>query len=194
MAFIEALGERVRREFIPITAAAASKASADRAQSLGIQVVPLETLGTVDLAVDGADRVDPRGTLIKGGGAALVRERLIIASARQVFILVDASKPVDRLQDVVVPLAILPFGWRQTLVRLQDAVAQVSLREHAGQPVMTDDGLFVADARIHDLTDPEGWHVRLKMVPGVVDTGIFTGYEPQVWVSHGTGDGPQRWA
>ncbi len=191
-AFIEALGERNKREPLGLTVAAASKASEMMVRGQGITVVPLETLTSLDLAVDGADKVDLSGVLIKGGGAALVRERLIIAASERTLILVDKGKLMNTFHQVSIPVAMIPYGWRQTLSRLSRLSGGASLRTLLTGPVVTDDGLYVADVKVDAIPDPEAWHRRFKMVEGVVDTGLFAGYATEVWVSDGTRTQPYR--
>lgn len=181
-AFIEALGSRHKREPVEVTVAAASQASGMKARQQGLTVVPLESLPFLDLAVDGADTVDERGVLIKGGGAALVRERLIIAASPRTLILVDEGKLVNAFHQVSVPLAIIPYGWRHTLDRLSRLTDGASLRASPAGPVVTDDGLYVVDVKVDAIPNPEEWHRRFKAVEGVVDTGLFVGYATEVWV------------
>lgn len=188
-AFVDAVGERAHRERVKLTAVVASLMSAQRCQEVGIQVVPLETVDHLDLVVDGADAVDEAGSLIKGGGAALVRERLIMRSARQAWVLVDQSKVVPQFHDVVVPLAVIPYGWRQTMSRLE-RIGVSRLRTDDGRPILTDDGLYIVDLRVPVIDDPHAWHRHLKMEDGVVDTGLFAGYPVTTWVS----DGQRVWS
>ncbi len=184
-AFIDALGERIREKPFSCLAVAASESSARLAEGAGLRVVPLETVATIDFAVDGADAVDVHGTLIKGGGAALVRERLIIAVAQQSLILVDDSKPMTTFENVTIPLAVIPFGWSNTRSRLQREAAAVTLRLAGESPKLTDDGLYILDAQFDVIEDAGALHRRLKLIDGVVDTGLFVGYRPVVWVSDG---------
>ncbi|NMP21459.1 ribose-5-phosphate isomerase RpiA [Sulfobacillus harzensis] len=185
-AFIQALA-RYRQEVpMPLTITAASHASEEQARQLGLDVVPLESLEHVDLAVDGADAVDAHGALIKGGGAALVRERLVIAAARHTMILVDSSKVMNAFKRVRLPIAIIPFGWRQTLSRLNGlGVGTASLRRKGEGPVVTDDGLYIADLAIGNIAVPDMLHHELKRIDGVVDTGLFLDYPTAIWVSDG---------
>lgn len=184
-AFIDALAARFRRGRFPLACAAASESSAARARAAGLPVQVPEALGELDLAVDGADQVNPAGVLIKGGGAALVRERLVMSQARQTLILVDSRKLMVAFEGVTVPVAILPFAWPSTLARIKQLCPQSELRQDHGQPVATDDGLYLVDARVEHLSDPAAWHASLKMLAGVVDTGIFAGFSAEVRVSDG---------
>lgn len=184
-AFIGALGRREEAVKRSLCCAAASLESERQAREAGLIIKPLEDFSELDLVVDGADAVGPEGTLIKGGGAALVRERLLIAAAKRVQILLDATKPVGPLSNLVVPLAVVPFGWRLVKAAVAPQVDWVKLRTRAGKPQVTDDGLYVLDVHYGALDDPQSWHQNLKQLPGVVDTGIFFGYAPEIWMSDG---------
>lgn len=184
-AFIEALGARFRNSPFPLSCTAASRASGELAQQNGLPMIPIEQAGPLALAIDGADAVNGDGVLIKGGGAALVRERLVIQQAQRTLILIDESKLVHPFRHVVVPVAVIPFAWPATETRLQQISSGVRLRQSQGQPVVTDDGLYVFDAAVEDLTRPMDWHQAAKMIPGVVDTGVFSGFRHEVWVSNG---------
>lgn len=184
-AFIAAL----QRRKIAVVCTAASSASESRARQAGLIVQALPALSELDLAVDGADAVGPNGVLIKGGGAALVRERLVIAAAQRTLILIDAGKPVGALRNVIVPVAVIPFGWTVVQRRLHELADAVDLRRVEGSPVVTDDGLYVLDAYFSLLAYPEQVHRAFKVIEGVVDTGIFVGYRTEIWAS----DGDQVW-
>jgi ribose 5-phosphate isomerase A len=184
-AFIDALGARFRRERFSLACVAASESSAARARAVGLPVQPPEAVEHLDLAVDGADQVNPAGVLIKGGGAALVRERLVMSQARQALILVDSRKLRAQFEAVTVPVAVLPFAWPATLARIKQWCPEAELRRDHGQPVVTDDGLYLVDAPVERLSNPAARHAWLKMLPGVVDTGIFAGFSVDVRVSDG---------
>jgi len=185
MAFIDALGKRVGDRAKTITCVVASRASEERARSMGLTVIPLESVSMIDFSVDGADAVNPDHVLIKGGGAALVRERLIIASAESTLILVDGSKPCTIFENVCVPVVVIPFGWSFTRDRLREFSYRVTLRCLGQEPFVTDDGLYILDAQFEKISDPKSLHRTLKMLDGVVDTGLFVGYHSTVWVSDG---------
>ncbi len=191
-AFIDALGERIREFGLEVVCVAASVESERHARAQGLKVESLDTIPEVDLAVDGADAVSPDRVLIKGGGAALVRERLVIASAGSTLILVGDDKPTGPFYHVTVPIAVVPFGWayvRDCVRRLTD---HVELRRQESLPVVTDDGLYLLDAHFDEVRDPIGLHQALKLTEGVVDTGIFAGYQPEVWISDGVAVWPLR--
>lgn len=189
-AFIEALGRRVAEEGLDVTCTAASSVSERLAAHYGMTVIPLTEARDLDLAVDGADAIGTEGVLIKGGGAALVRERLVIASARHRLILVDDSKPIGPLHNVSVPIAVIPFGWTYVMAQVLTFAAQVTLRTLEAKPIVTDDGLYVLDAQFANLSDPLAMHQSLKLIEGVADTGIFAGYNPEIWVGNAQTEWP----
>ena len=150
-----------------------SNRTRDLATGLGIPLVDLDRIDRVDLVIDGADEVDPRFSLIKGHGGALVREKLLAEAASRVVIVVDQTKLVETLGRSPVPVEILPFGWRQTLRRITAVGVTAAPRMIAGALFVSDNGNYVADCRLGGLRDPLTWHERLKRITGVVETGIF---------------------
>ncbi|MHB8718675.1 MAG: ribose-5-phosphate isomerase RpiA [Candidatus Dormibacteria bacterium] len=186
--FIEAVGRRVR-EGLRVSGVATSTASATLAAAHGIPLTELDARG-VDLAVDGADRVDPDLRLIKGLGGALLREKVVAAAATRFVVVVDDSKLVAHLAGTV-PVEVLTFGWRHTLELLGDCGADFRLRMAAGGPVMSDNANLIADGRFEAaIADPEGLAARLDAVPGVVGHGLFLGMADHLIV--GAGDGSTR--
>lgn len=165
---------------------AASLQSEEHLRSLGLEVADIDTVERVEFSVDGADAVNERHDMIKGGGASLVRERLVLSRAERALILVDASKPCPSFVSVTVPVAILPFSWRATFIRLQRYSENLRLRKKGNAPLVTDDGLYIADLPFERIDDPGQLHQQLKMLEGVVDTGIMVGYDTTVWVSDGS--------
>ena len=143
---------------------ATSERTEHAARELGLPVEPFDTLTRLDLAIDGADEVAPDRWLIKGGGGAHTREKVVAAAAERFVVIVDESKLVDRLTWAV-PVELLPFGLAATLERLGDA----QVRD--GAPPSPDGGV-IADVRA-DLSDPATLAARLSSTPGVVDHGLF---------------------
>jgi ribose 5-phosphate isomerase A len=143
---------------------ATSDATERRARELGLPVEPFDRLTTLDLAIDGADEVAPDRWLIKGGGGAHTREKVVAAAAERFVVIVDESKVVDALSWPV-PVELLPFGLAATLERLGDATVR------ADTPPSPDGGV-IADVRA-DLSDPRALAARLDATPGVVDHGLF---------------------
>lgn len=179
-AFIHALGKAVK-EGLRITGVPTSDASADLARKLGIPIVPEPT--TLDVAVDGADEVDPQLDLVKGFGGALVREKIVAAAARRFIVLVGEEKLVKvlggrgRLPVEVVPFAV-PFVTR----RLTEMGHPPTLRPKDGKPWVTDNGNLILDAAVTTIPDPAKLDRTLLDIPGVVGTGLFVGMAHLVMV------------
>jgi ribose 5-phosphate isomerase A len=179
-AFIHALGRAVR-EGLRVTGVPTSEASASLARSLGIPLV--EQPVALDVAVDGADEVDPQLDLVKGFGGALVREKIVAAAARRFIVLVGAEKLVKvlggrgRLPVEVVPFAV-PFCTR----RLTELGYPPVVRQQDGRPFVTDNGNLILDATVHAIPDPGRLDRTLLDIPGVVGTGLFVGMAHAVLV------------
>jgi ribose 5-phosphate isomerase A len=183
--FIAAAGRRVG-EGMRLRGVPTSRASEALAAEHGIPVVELDE-GGVDLAVDGADAVDRRLRLIKGAGAALLREKIVAAAARRFVVVVDESKLRDPLGGAL-PVEIATFGHRATLAMLRRAGAEFALRRDAeGRPVVTDNGNLVADGEFESIGEPEALASRLDAVPGVVGHGLFCGMAGLVLVARRDG-------
>jgi ribose 5-phosphate isomerase A len=174
--FLAALAERVAGG-LHVTAVPTSKRVAEMAARLGIPVAALEGVPRVDLTVDGADEIQARGLgLIKGGGGALLREKLVATASARVCIIADRSKLVSRLGERwAVPVVVVPFGWRQTTDRIRQLGCEPSLRLVDGSPLVTDDGLHILDCRFGPIADLERLAATLKAVTGVVEHGLFVG-------------------
>ena len=179
-AFIHALGKAVK-EGLRVTGVPTSDASANLARTLGIPLI--EQPVTLDVAVDGADEVDPRLDLVKGFGGALVREKIVAAAARRFIVLVGEEKLVKvlgargRLPVEVVPFAV-PFVTR----RLTELGYPPVVRPKDGKPWVTDNGNLILDATVHAITDPAGLDRTLREIPGVVGTGLFVAMAHRVLV------------
>ncbi|HEY7255831.1 MAG TPA: ribose-5-phosphate isomerase RpiA [Solirubrobacterales bacterium] len=154
-----------RRGLDGIRCVATSVATEEQARDLGIPVEEFASLSSLDIAIDGADQVTPDGWLIKGGGGAHLREKIVAAAARRFVVIVDSSKPVDSLS-APVPLELFAFGLPSTLARLGPAV---ELRDAPPSP----DGGVIADYRGADLSDPAVLAARLEADPGVAAHGLF---------------------
>ncbi len=179
--FIEAVGARVA-DGLQVAAVATSLASAALAAR---QRIPLMELGAagVDLAVDGADTVDPDLRLLKGMGGALVRERIVAAAASRFVVVADESKLRSHLAGFV-PVELLVFGWHHTMTLLDQTGASFELRlDSAGEPLRSDNGNLIADGAFEPIADPEGLAARLDAIPGVVGHGLFLGMADLVIVA-----------
>lgn len=189
--FIEKLGMRIKEEELDIMGIPTSYQSFFLARDWNIPVTTLEE-HDVDLAVDGADEVDPAMNLIKGGGAAHTLEKIVDYSADQFIVIVDDSKMVETLGKFPVPVEVIPVASRIVSQILEDMGAATSIRmaEKKDGPVITDNGNFVIDAEFGILNDPEELEIELNSIPGVVENGIFSGVVDQVFV--GTPEGIKK--
>ncbi len=168
------LGRRLREgELSGIRAVPTSEATALLAHELGIPLVELEP-GGVDLAIDGADEIAPDLSLIKGLGGALLREKIVEASAKNFIVIADYSKKVPQLGRGVVPVEIVRFGYRATLHALAQ-LGQPTLRMDGEEFFYSDGGNLIADVRFGPIPDPTRLEAQLKRIPGVVETGLFLG-------------------
>ena len=180
-AFIALLGERVRDglDIVGVPTSEATHAAATRA---GIRLATLEEIPQLDLTVDGADEVDSQLRLVKGGGAALLREKIVACASRHMVVIADAAKRVATLGAFPLPIEVNAFGLAATRIAVEDAIARagckgaVALRlEPTGAPLLTDGGHHILDARLGAIPDPEALSAALWAVPGVVEHGLFLG-------------------
>lgn len=173
---IEAIGERLASgDLRGVVGVATSDASEALAREVGIPVEPLDPR-PLDLAIDGADEIDPRLNLIKGLGGALLREKLTEVQARRLVIIADHTKVVTRLgEKAPLPIEIARFGFLSTIERLRALVPGGRLRQPGAQPYVTDNGNYIYDAQLPASFDPAGLERQLKGTLGVVETGFFLG-------------------
>ena len=183
-AFIHELALRLRKG-LRVRGIPTSQASADLAIKLGIPLTSLEQSPTIDVDVDGADEVDPQGNLIKGYGGALVRERIVAASARRFVVLVGSEKLVPQLGSRgKLPLEVVPFALptcRQALARMG---FEAEVRHDGTRPWLSDNGNPILDCRIPLLDDPLAVEATLRAIPGVVGSGLFLGMRPTIVIQH----------
>ena len=189
--FVEALGERVQSEGLRIRGVPTSNAAGALAARFGIPVVPLAPDALPDITVDGADQVDPHFHLIKGGGGALVQEKIVATSSKEMVVVADASKITDTLGAFPLPVAIIPYGWETTFDRLAAAFpnAPATLRRRTdGSVFVTDDGLYVLDVHFGPtITDPGALQAQLRTIVGVAESGLFVDIARRVIVGHEDG-------
>jgi len=180
-AFVALLGERVK-EGLDVVGVPTSEATRRQAEGLGIRLATLDELPELDLTIDGADEVDDGLRLIKGGGAALLREKIVACASRHMVVIADAAKHVPQLGAFPLPVEVNLFGLMATQRAVEAAVAAagctgpVDLRRSGdGGTVMTDGGHAILDARLGAIPDPEALGAALWAVPGVVEHGLFLG-------------------
>jgi ribose 5-phosphate isomerase A len=172
--FTEGVG-RLVAEGMKVRGVPTSRATAELAAASGIPVVE-DLVGPIDLAVDGADEVDPNLSLIKGRGGALFREKLVAAAAKRFVAVVDESKVVDRLGKGGLPVEVLPFLWRSTAERLAKLCTGLKVRGGEGAPYVTDNGNLILDLSFDGgIDDASELGLALKTIVGVVEHGLFVG-------------------
>lgn len=183
--FIRMLGERMRGSgddrLRRVRGVPTSRAAQALASELGIPLLPLSDTTRPDLTIDGADEVDPALNLIKGGGGALVQEKIVAVSSRRMVVVADAAKSVSRLGAFPLPVAVVPFGWETTRERIESAFGvSAALRQKDGAPVVTDDGMYLLDLPFGHIEDVPETERRMKDIIGVVEVGLFVGIASRV--------------
>lgn len=182
-AFVRAIGQRMRRG-LRIRGVPTSRATERLAAELGIPLVGFDQVSGVDLAVDGADEVDPDRHLIKGHGGALVRERVVAAAADRFLVLVGPEKLSPRLgAHQPVPVEVIPFAAPVVEREIARLGADAGLRRRAdGEPFVTDNGNWLLHARFPEIPDPAALRAEIGALPGVLDSGLFVGMADEVLV------------
>lgn len=179
--FVELLGGKVRSG-LKVVCVPTSEATRSQAAALGIPLTTLDDTPELDLTVDGADEIDEELRLIKGGGGALLREKIVAVASDRVVIIADNSKRVDVLGKFPLPLEVVPFGIRASerliakLAEDSGCEGDIKLRIGTdGKPFVTDNGNLILDCAFGSIDDPEALDDALKLVPGLVETGLFLG-------------------
>ncbi|HET8721490.1 MAG TPA: ribose-5-phosphate isomerase RpiA [Nitrospira sp.] len=169
-----ALEERVKAG-LQIRGVSTSQETAALAAHCGISLIDHEPRWKIDVAFDGADQVDPSFNLVKGGGGALLKEKIVAASAKQFVVLVDYTKRVAMLGgSFPLPVEVVPFGWGSTARQIEVLTgSRVVLREGSGGPFRTDLGHFIVDVHVPAIDQPQELEIALNYIPGVVETGLF---------------------
>lgn len=172
---IAKLGERLR-DGLRITGVPTSQETADLARQAGIPLLNPEDAWVLDVAIDGADQIDPAFNLIKGGGGALLKEKIVASAARQFIVVADETKSVPQLGSTFpLPIEVIPFGWKNTARALEAIAGRAALREKNGQVFRTETGHYILDLHLGPISDPAALDARLQAIPGVVETGLFVG-------------------
>ncbi|MDH4186257.1 MAG: ribose-5-phosphate isomerase RpiA [Nitrospira sp.] len=185
---IMALGEKVRAG-MKFRGVPTSKETAVLAMEQGITLIDADNAWVIDVAIDGADQVDPAFNLIKGGGGALLKEKIVAASAKQFIVLVDHTKRVPVLGgSFPLPIEVIPFGWGSTAREIEMLTkSPVVLRERNGKPFNTEAGHVILDVHLPRIDHPKELEIALNVIPGIVETGLFVGRTDMLIV--GTGNG-----
>lgn len=188
---IRYLAERVRAEGLRIRGIPTSEASHQLATELGISLTTLEAVQQIDVTIDGADEFDPQLRLIKGGGGALLREKIVASASRKMVVVADAAKQVPVLGRFPLPVEVIRFAEPLIRARLAEQGGRPKLRMRAsGEPFLTDEQNHILDCRFERIEDPESLARTLSDMPGVVEHGLFLSYASLVVM--GAADGGVR--
>jgi len=192
--FVDLLAERMKAEMLKLVCVPTSEATRLQAQSLGIPLTTLDETPELDLAIDGADEIDPQLNLIKGGGAAHLREKIVEMAAKRFIVIADETKLVENLGKFPLPLECAPFGLEATRRQLEKAVLStgcqgelVLRRKVNGETLLTDGGNVILDAQLGRISDPAKLAEALDHVTGLVEHGLFIGMAERAILATSTG-------
>jgi ribose 5-phosphate isomerase A len=184
---IQGIGEQVKNG-LSVRAIATSIQSESLARELGIPIVSFSEIDHLDITIDGADEVDAGMNLIKGGGGALLREKIVASATRFYIIIVDESKLVYQLGAFPLPVEVAPFGWELTLRRLQKLGGAPRMRMAGGSPFLTDNQHYILDTSFGLIPDPALLHERVSAITGVMEDGFFIDMADLVIAGLASGD------
>jgi ribose 5-phosphate isomerase A len=191
---VRCLGERVRNEGLKITGVPTSTRTAELARAVGIKIVTLDEAKWLDLTIDGADEVDQNLALIKGGGAALLQEKIVATASDQMIVIADAAKEVQQLGAFPLPIEVIPFGWQttkalveETLESLDVLTREVTIRMNGDRPLTTDENNYILDLHLRRIGNPRQMALILNQIPGVVENGLFIDICDVLVLGHGDG-------
>ncbi|AIY14273.1 ribose-5-phosphate isomerase RpiA [Cellulophaga baltica] len=170
---IRHLGDRIKKEGLTLYGVPTSKATEKMAQENGIAILSLDDVEKIDLTIDGADEFDPYLQLIKGGGGALLREKIIASNSEYNIIITDASKQVNRLGKFKLPIETIPFATQQIAAQLQKRGLEPVLRKQGTVAFTTDENNYILDLNIESYYNLEQLNQELMATPGIVETGFF---------------------
>lgn len=190
---VKLLAEKVQRGF-DVFCVPTSLRTRDLAIECGIKTGALDEAGWLDLTIDGADEFDAEMNLIKGGGGALLQEKIVASASDKMVVVTDPSKQVDQLGVFPLPIEVVPFGWEVTRSILQDMLAdtdvagdQITLRMNRDDPFVTDEGHYTLDLHLRRIGDPVRMSMMLNRVPGVVENGLFVGLADAIVIGRDDG-------
>lgn len=191
---VRCLGEMVRDDGLKIRGVPTSTRTAELARDVGIEVISLDEAKWLDLTIDGADEFDADLNLIKGGGGALLQEKIVATASDQMVVITDASKEVETLGAFPLPVEVIPFGWQttkalieETLISMDVLGRQTSLRMNGSVPYITDEGNHIIDLHLNRIGQPRQLAMVLNQMPGVVENGLFIDICDTVVIGYGDG-------
>jgi ribose 5-phosphate isomerase A len=191
---VRCLAERVREEGLRVTGVPTSRRTAELATQLGLRVVSLDEAKWLDLTIDGADEFDPDLNLIKGGGAALLQEKIVATASDMMVVIADPAKEVAQLGAFPLPVEVIPFGWQttkalveETLVAMDVLGREVTQRMTGDRPLVTDEANYILDLHLKRIANPRQLALVLNQIPGVVENGLFIDICDVVVIGHADG-------
>jgi ribose 5-phosphate isomerase A len=191
---VRCLAERVKEEGLRVTGVPTSRRTAELATQLGLRVVSLDEAKWLDLTIDGADEFDADLNLIKGGGAALLQEKIVATASDMMVVIADPGKEVATLGAFPLPIEVIPFGWQttkalveETLVAMDVLGREVTLRMSGDRPLVTDESNYILDLHLKRIANPRQLALVLNQIPGVVENGLFIDICDVVVVGHADG-------
>jgi ribose 5-phosphate isomerase A len=186
---IEEIGRLIRQDGLQVRAVPSSSQSMIVAVQSGVPLTTLDEHPVIDLAIDGADEVDKKLDMIKGGGGALTREKIVASAAKQVVIVADETKLVETLGAFKVPVEVLPFARASVTTKIKKLGGKPFLRESKGKvgAVVTDNGNYIVDVDFGPITDAGKLNQQLKLIAGIIETGLFIGMADIVYLGKADG-------
>ena len=191
---VQCLGEMVREEGLKIKAVPTSRRTAELAEAVGIEITTLEQAKWLDVTIDGTDEYDGHLNLIKGGGGAHLREKIVATASDRMIVIADATKKVDTLGKFPLPVEVMPFGIavtrsliQETLIGMDVLGREVTLRKRGDKPFITAEGNMILDLHLKHIGQPRLLGMILNQIPGVVENGLFIDICDMVIVGHGDG-------
>lgn len=169
---IQYVGERVRQG-LNIIAVGTSAETERIAKECGIKIVPLDEVKDIDIDIDGADEIDRDMNLIKGGGGALLREKIVASCSKEFIVIAGQNKKVHTLGKFPLPVEVLIFGWQHTARQLAFLGCTTSLRKNESGTFITDNGNYIIDCHFNIIDQPGVLEKKINIIPGVVDNGLF---------------------
>ena len=191
---VKCLGEKVQELGLKIKGVPTSSRTAALAREVGIEVISLDEAKWLDVTIDGADEYDGNLNLIKGGGGALLQEKIVATASDQMIVIADASKEVETLGSFPLPIEVIPFGWQttktlveETLIGMDVLGRKVSLRMNGEAPFYTDEGNHILDLHLNRIGNARQLSLVVNQIPGVVENGLFIDICDVVIIGHGDG-------
>ncbi|MBV2358242.1 ribose-5-phosphate isomerase RpiA [Thalassococcus sp. CAU 1522] len=191
---VRCLGEMVREDGLQFRGVPTSTRTAELAREVGIEVISLDEAKWLDLTIDGADEFDSDLNLIKGGGGALLQEKIVATASDQMIVIADAAKEVENLGAFPLPIEVIPFGWQttqalveETLVSMDVMGRKATLRMNGQVPFVTDEGNHILDLHLGRIGNPRQLALVINQIPGVVENGLFIDICDQVVIGFGDG-------